>query len=658
MARQTKDWKPGDKAVDSRDINALFAMLRKRLGMDGPFNLSDGAGGQGISFDEGLLSNICIAKTDAAYGLTYPTADSTPGAELWAFPIKLYPHAWFDCADSSPIVQEHIESGLGDVVYNVAHKHIPVDKFLIVAKINGVWWTYWTPATADDTITLGIYLDEDIAASAGPIDATIDGTATPIEVWDSQHLFPDAINGTKGRVVWELATSRWELVEVKRDAGGSTPATLRFRNNEGSDAPLHGILEVIEYDETDDVWEVCQPNYTDSSALTLPAANYLSKLYLINTGGVVASGAIGTGKFPQDTFDDAIEVLYDAVDTPVVGDCIGPHPDSWKGRLNAKGWHVLSINEDDETCRVFQNQLRSAKGTTVQVYSTQVGPFGAIGAWAIGAGEQDTRPILGMIDSAGTPGMGIAGHGRIQLISGARGATTASTSYAEASVPIEEPVYGAISDDLPTYFYTGTSLFNFTLGIIPDTDKLGPGLPGYICVDQEFLDDKRLALVIRDFTTSSWWAKVYSWNSSTGTLEAKPCLNQAGDYTYDGTGGMPALDPMSIQIDCDLTFRCPNIAVGDVIRYSFGPQRKNGTDNFGLYIDTLYLESNCYDDPLGTIKAWTGAHSIPRGWRRYTASDDLIITSYSSIGADRIPVQAGVGTTKHSYSFIWIERYQ
>jgi hypothetical protein len=159
----------------------------------------------------------------------------------------------------------------------------------------------------------------------------------------------------------------------------------------------------------------------------------------------------------------------------------------------------------------------------------------------------------------------------------------------------------------------GTPAAGDVLGTIPNTWKLGPGLPGMRCAETG-VESNGTVKVIADFYTSAWWAKVTArCDANDITVAANAVADVDSDLVYDGSSATPEVAvrpafPPCIDID---VHRAPNISVGAYITYTIGVSRNglNGTRN-------AILTTPMYDDPVGMGKLWLTSDiaNIPTGW--------------------------------------------
>lgn len=437
---------------------------------------------------------------------------------------------------------------------------------------------------------------------------------------------------------------------------------LPFKNESATTAPHGAVMEITSRDSSG-VLLVRRPTAV-SNGTTTPDLTQYGKLFVFNQTGDTAQNEYGWCRFADSTSDVPVVALYDSDDgDPAANQQWGPIYNSWKLRKNVQGYTVLgNVDTSAKTCHVTMN-AQKRKSTTF-FYSPNSGSDADLPAYGTTQFKDgsafDSGGLVPRFRSKEThldPSMS-----RIVIINGpTEGVNTASTlHWCDGSMAIEKPApvrYHVISNSTANAYTVGTPV-----GIVPGTYEMGPGLPGFIVVRSK--DDGTIC-VMRDFVTTSWWCVAASnWTtaSSAGTnmasVTAYPCLNSHGYLPYDGTNSMPTIGPLTINLPYGPGCQDPNIRTGNVFRYTIAANISSSTAvcsmlaSGGLFAVEPYL-----DDKIGTIKAWVGG-SIPQGWRRFTAADDKIITSYSTSGVDRIPINQGGGAAVASYSFVWIERYQ
>jgi hypothetical protein len=194
--------------------------------------------------------------------------------------------------------------------------------------------------------------------------------------------------------------------------------------------------------------------------------------------------------------------------------------------------------------------------------------------------------------------------------------------------------------------------------------KMWPGLPGFILAPGAWYDNAVIQLPDGDYAT--WFIRAdkpaihfavvtESWvKDGDCSVHARPCVTDLAAHSYDGSHTFgditlplyniyvyfPMLNPLGLPGKGRKYDRArePNVAAGDIISYQFFPQR----DTYlypSHYRGPFFAMGDVYDDPIGTVKMWTGpTDSLPRGWK-------IMDGTQKTGGIDtRSKVPYGVGT--------------
>lgn len=145
-----------------------------------------------------------------------------------------------------------------------------------------------------------------------------------------------------------------------------------------------------------------------------------------------------------------------------------------------------------------------------------------------------------------------------------------------------------------------------------------------------------------------------------GSSYVNVCLRGSSGtiYIYDGTtqGGVEfPVVASPIHFGCapfgsgGYVARWPNVQEDQYFHAVFG--------KYGYYFSPA--DGSVWDDPIGTVKMWTGETSaIPPGWRQYSAMSSRVPRGANSTGTGTLTGASGTGFDVDYASIIFIERYQ